>query len=310
MTLPEEHKSHGAAAPAKSDNGLEQLIAALRPKLHRYCARMTGSVIDGEDIVQEALLKAFEAFPRAETLDNPEGWLFRIAHNAAFDFLRRRARHQAAHSDEDFEMIAAPENPVLDRQIAAASLRTFMRLPAAQRSTVILRDVLGYSVEEIGGIIGGASVPAVKGALQRGRIRLRELAREPEETVLPVLAEPERARLMGYIDRFNARDFESVRDMLADDVRLDLVNRLRMNGREEVGQYYHRYGLAPVAWRCAPGFVDGRAAILMSDPNDPAGAPAYFVLLEWTNGKVAGIRDFIFARYAIEGAEIVALAAG
>jgi RNA polymerase sigma-70 factor (ECF subfamily) len=53
--------------------------------------------------------------------------------------------------------------------------------------------------------------------------------------------------------------------------------------------------------------VDGRAAILMFDPNDPAGPPTYFILLEWRNERVAAIRDFLFARYAVEGADIVAL---
>ena len=43
--------------------GFDQLLAELRPKLHRYCSRMTGSVIDGEDVLQEALVKAIEAFP-------------------------------------------------------------------------------------------------------------------------------------------------------------------------------------------------------------------------------------------------------
>src|ERR1700675_5101760 len=99
---------------------------------------MMGSVIDGEDVVQEVLLKALEALPRNELLANPEGWLFRIAHNTAVDFLRRRARHQATHLDDDIEMIAASDNATLDREIAAASLRTFMRLPMTQRSSVIL----------------------------------------------------------------------------------------------------------------------------------------------------------------------------
>src|SRR5262245_40306182 len=171
------------ASSARAD--FERQLAELRPKLHRYCARMTGSVIDGEDVVQEALLKAMEALPQTESLANPGGWLFRIAHNAALDFLRRRARDHAANSDEDLAMIADPVNPVSDRQTVAASLRTFMRLPVSQRSTVILRDVLGYSLQEVADVMDG-NIPAIKSALQRGRLRLRELAQEPEDLPLPV----------------------------------------------------------------------------------------------------------------------------
>src|SRR5262245_43425514 len=125
------------------------LLSEVRPKLHRYCSRMTGSVVDGEDVVQDALVKAIEAFSQAGSIADPEAWLFRIAHNAALDFLRHRARHHAAHADKDLEMIVDPVTPTNDRQIAAASLRTFMRLPVVQRSSVILMDVLGYSLQEI-----------------------------------------------------------------------------------------------------------------------------------------------------------------
>jgi len=265
---------------------------------------MTGSVIDGEDVVQEALVKALEALPRAGTLANPEGWLFRIAHNAALDFLRWRARQAAAFADdENLELIADPTDPGRDAFATVASLRSFMRLPTVQRSAVILVDVLGYTIAELGEIAGGS---ILKSALQRGRARLRELANEPDAVQPPALTAFERARLLEYASRFNARDFDAVRDMLADDVRLDLVNRLRAKGRAEVGDYFHRYSLS-TDWRCVAGFVDGRPSILMVDPEDESGGPAYFVLLDWAEGRVVTIRDFRFARYALDGADIKSL---
>jgi RNA polymerase sigma-70 factor, ECF subfamily len=74
---------------------IERLLVAMRPRLHRYCARMVGSVIDGEDVLQDALTQAIEAHASANNIGNPEGWLFRIAHNTALDFLRRRNRQEA-----------------------------------------------------------------------------------------------------------------------------------------------------------------------------------------------------------------------
>jgi RNA polymerase sigma-70 factor (ECF subfamily) len=283
---------------------LEQLLGELRPRLHRYCARMTGSVIDGEDVVQETMVKAMEAQPAAVPIANPEGWLFRIAHHAALDFLRRRSREEARHSDEDLDMIAAARNPVEDREVAAASLRTFMLLPASQRSSVILSDVLGHSLAEISEIVGG-SVPSIKAALQRGRARIRVLAAKADDASVPALAGPERILLETYVERFNAHDFDAVRAMLADDVRLELVNRLRLDGKKSVGLYFGNYASRP-HWRFLPGFVDRRAAVLVYDADDPDERLKYFILLGWDgNRQVIAIRDFVFARYAMEGAEIM-----
>src|SRR5258706_9043771 len=69
-----------------------EIVSDIRPDLHRYCARMTGSVADGEDIVQETLARAYYALSELEELPNLRAWLFQIAHNRALDHLRRYDR--------------------------------------------------------------------------------------------------------------------------------------------------------------------------------------------------------------------------
>jgi len=258
-------------------------------------------VIDGEDVLQDALIKAVEAFATNGPIGNPEGWLFRIAHNTALDFLRRRNRQQALQSDEEPDMIADQLDPLLSRQIATASLRTFMRLPVAQRSSVILMDVLGCSLREVCEIMD-FSLPAVKAALHRGRTQLRELAEEPEEAPHPKLSDADRKRLSAYVTHFNARDFDAIRAMIADDVRLDLVNKTRLNGKAEVSRYFGNYDKI-TDWHLVPGLVEGRPAILVFDPGQPGSGPKYFMLLNWSADKVATIRDFRHVPYIIEGAE-------
>jgi RNA polymerase sigma-70 factor, ECF subfamily len=292
-------KSVTELPPAMAD--IERLLVAMRPKLHRYCARMVGSVIDGEDVLQDALIKAVEAFASAGPIGNVEGWLFRIAHNTALDFLRRRSRQEALHSGEEVDMMADRLDEITSRQIANASLRTFMRLPVAQRSSVILMDVLGCSLQEVCDIMD-YSLPAAKAALHRGRAQLREIAGEPDDAPQPKLSDADRSRLNAYVAHFNARDFDAIRAMISDDVRLELVNKTRLNGKAEVSRYFGNYSKVS-DWHLVPGLVEGRPAILVFDPNKPGSRPKYFMLLDWSAGKVATIRDFRHAPYVIDGAE-------
>src|SRR5439155_22397790 len=129
------------------------------------------------------------------------------------------------------------------------------------------------------------NAPAVKAALQRGRLRLRALAAEADDAPVPAMAEPERTRLKAYVERVNAHDFDAVRAMLAEDVRLELVNRLCLDGKKSVAPYFSNYAQRP-HWRFISGFVDRRPAVLVYDADDPDERLKYFVLLDWAGQKI------------------------
>ena len=260
---------------------------------------MTGSVVDGEDVVQEALVKAYSAWSRSGDIADVESWLFRIAHNASLDFLRRRARRDAVSTDEEIAMAEDPLSTVENHEIVATSLRTFMRLPVVQRSSVILMDVLGYPLTEIGTIMS-ATVPAVKSALHRGRERLRALAAEPQDREPVILGEREQRLLQADVSSFNARDFDAIRRMIADEIRLDLVNKTRMKGRE-VYSYFSNYESTD-GWRVSAGVVEGHPAVFVYESANAA-VPSYFILLHWDADRLTNIRDFRYARYVMDSAE-------
>lgn len=279
---------------------LEAMLAGLRPKLHRYCARMSGSVIDGEDIVQETVLKALQALDGNAVVERPEQWLFRIAHNAAQDHLRRRQRERSRMTEADMTTIEDPSAGADARLAAAASLRSFMQLSVAQRSAVILVDVLGLSLSETCEVTG-ATLAATKAALHRGRGELRALA--SEETVMPRLDADDERRLRRYVDLFNARDFDAVRALIAEDIQLEVVNRTRLSGKAQASTYFGNYDRAS-DWALSLGFVEGQPAILIRDPQTPDGAVRGFMLVEWLDEQVIAIRDFRYAPYCVVDADI------
>jgi RNA polymerase sigma-70 factor, ECF subfamily len=278
----------------------EDRLKALRPRLHRYCARMTGSAVNGEDVLQDALVKALHARAQGVEADNLEGWLFRIAHNASLDFLRDRSRNTVVPLTEDVE---AP--PIAEADIVAISFQTFLRLPELQRCAVILKDVLGHSVDEIASI-AECSPAAAKSALQRGRAALRRLAEAPEDARLPLMSDSDRRKITTYVHLFRRGDFDAIRAMLADDVKLDLVNRLQWEGRDRIGRYFTGYA-EEMKWRFALGAVEGQPAMLVFDSSGSMEKPAHFVLIGWSESRIIEIRDFLFAPYVLEAIDWVRL---
>ena len=230
------------------------------------------------------------------------GWLFRIAHNKAIDHLRRSNQQHTEYLDEH-PLVAEPDVPLEEPELVAVALAVFLQLTPRQRSCVILKDVMGCSLADISELLD-ATVGEIKAALHRGRTRLRELSKSVKADAPAPLDEHERELLARYIDRFNAHDFDAVRAMLADEVRLDLISRAKFRGVAEVGQYFHKYEQVD-DWRLTLGAVEKRPAILVYDPREGPSQPVYFMLLEWDGPQVSRIRDYRYARHVLRDADIV-----
>src|SRR5262245_8448231 len=125
-----------------------ETINQLRPTLHRYCSRMTGSVLDGEDVVQDALFQAYRKLSAFDDSRPLRPWLFRIAHNQCIDFLRRRRVRQAAEAD----LIPPESMPPVELSepgVGGAIEKLVLILPAKERACVLLKDVFDYSLQEV-----------------------------------------------------------------------------------------------------------------------------------------------------------------
>ena len=146
------------------------LAGELRPDLHRYCARLMGSFIDGEDVVQDTLIRAFVALEDLEEAPPLRPWLFRIAHNRALDLLRSREVRMAEPIDDAADIADSAQPDPLEILMRKDAVKTavsrFVELPTLQRSVVILKDVLDESLIEIAALLD-LTVDAVKGHLNR-----------------------------------------------------------------------------------------------------------------------------------------------
>lgn len=276
-----------------------ELVDDIRPELHRYCARMTGSVFDGEDVVQETLAKAYFALGQMLQPPNLRPWLFRIAHNTAMDYLKRYERQHVEPVAELPER-AQPEEDGIDPLLVELALSKFTELPPVQRSAVILKDVLGQSLEETAETMG-ATVGAVKAALSRGRANIARTPHHPATQSSHHLSEERQAALRRYVDLFNAHDWDGLRALLGEESRLDVVSRVQQ--RMADAGYTARYAkyLETQEIRAEAGFVDGVPAIAMFSPASSR-EPSYFILLETAAGRISLIRDFRYVPYIAKDA--------
>jgi RNA polymerase sigma factor (sigma-70 family) len=293
------------AEPTSSDRRAEllALTGEVRGELHRYCARLMGSVIDGEDVVQDALARALAALGEIEEMPQLRPWLFKIAHNRALDLLRSRSVRKVepieAASEIADESHPDPMEVLMRQEAVETAVSRFAELPLLQRSVVILKDVLDESLKDIADLLD-LTVDAVKAHLARGRARLREVNAQAAtlSAVRPVSAATAR-----YVTLFNAQNWDGLRALLADDVRLHQSTYPVRTGAADVGMFFTIYAKFEGV-RLAPAWVEGREVIAVFE--DSAGVkPSYFMWLEWRDGHISFIRDYRYARYVVDGAELV-----
>jgi len=279
------------------------LAGELRPELHRYCARLMGSVIDGEDVVQDTFARAFLALDELDEAPSLRPWLFRIAHNRALDLLRSRAIRaaepiEAAHDVAD-QATPDPVEMLMRQEAVKTAVSRFTELPILQRSVVIMKDVLDEPLAEIGALLD-LTVDAVKGHLARGRARLREI--NARDNRLPG-ARPASAAVARYVALFNQQDWAGLRALLADDVKLNQATHPLRIGRADVGMFFSIYAKMDGVW-LAPAWLDDREVIVVFESRDDA-KPSYLMWLEWRDGLISFIRDYRYIRYVAAEADLV-----
>ena len=278
-----------------------ETIAQLRPQLHRYCSRMTGSVMDGEDVVQEAL---FQAYRKLDTFENDRPlapWLFRIAHNRCIDFLRRRGVREDAEAEfaTPDSVTVAPIDPP-GRAVGRALEQLVLALPPKERACVLLKDVFDYTLEEIAELVD-STVGGVKAALNRGRAKLAAL---PEPSRARRSVDEELPRLLQlYVERFNVRDWDGVRELTTADARLQVADRYM--GRLADTSYFGRYESWTFAWRLQPGEVDGEPVIIMLRRKEGVWAADTCIRLEIKDHRIQRIADYIHCPWILPAATSV-----
>ena len=156
------------------------LMEAHERRMYAVALRMCGNHEDAQDCLQEAMLRIYRAISGFKAQSSFSTWVYRITMNACLDELRKRKSRPNTSLDglldtgwSPVDGGESPEGHAMRREMRRVLQRCIGELPEDMRAAVVLRDVEGYSYEEIAGILE-ANVGTIKSRISRGRERLRE----------------------------------------------------------------------------------------------------------------------------------------
>ena len=314
ITIPERAAEKITSTDSKPKGAFEarylaflDTVTDLRPKLHRYCARMTGSVFEGEDVVQDALLEAYRKLDQFDDTRPLAPWLFRIAHNRCIDLLRHRNAGRQAAAKAVGPKATMPIEPA-SLGIGKAVEHLVLTLPPKERACVLLKDVFDYSLEEIADLVE-STVGGVKAALNRGRSKL---AASPASVKQSRTSDPELTRVLHlYVERFNNRDWNGLRELISADARLNVTDRMptitAFAGKLADSPYFSNYERWSTPWKMAVGEVDGEPVVLILQRSGETWTPYSAVRLRVTNNCIDRIVDYAHCPWVLEPATLTAL---
>ena len=217
------------------------LLTPVRPDLHRYCCQLTGNIWDGEDLLQDALIKVFSLLGKIDTdLENPKAYLIRTATNLWID-QRRRVKREQEILQQNFETTPSDESKANEPlEVRDAAHRLMQTLNPQERAAIVLKDVFDLSLEETAAIIK-TTTGSVKSALSRGRSRLDET--RPSAHFLP-----SREIVEQFTLAMTNTDMEMLKNICHTSLTTELVGGAEINSLEESKVFFsHAHFVYPEA---------------------------------------------------------------
>jgi RNA polymerase sigma-70 factor (ECF subfamily) len=302
------------------------LVEGYRPELHAHCYRILASYHDAEDALQDTLVRAWRGLAGFEGRSSLRAWLYKIATNAALNLARRRSRRElpASHGPATTDgggagaplleigwvepypdqwlgraHDASPEGRYEEREsLELAFVAALQYLPPAQRAVLILRDVLGFSAQEVAEQLG-TSVPSVTSALQRARVSAQRRVPQPsQQATLRSLGDHQARELVeAYVDALERSDAPALVGMLAHDVAWAMPPLPGWyRGREAVAEFLAHFGFKE-RWRHLPTRANGQLALACYtlDPATGLWVPSALDLIRLEGNQVAESDYFLTA---------------
>ena len=295
-------------------DSFEALVAPHHQALLAHCYRMTGSLPDAEDALQETLIRAWRAYGSFEGRSSLRTWLFSIATNACRRLLEQRQRRVMpadfgpAHDphaprsgalEEDVWLTPFPGSPPVSpaaryesrESVRLAFVAALQTLPSRQRAALLLRDVLGFSAAETAEALD-SSVASANSALNRAR---RALEKQPPEPA-PVDDAATNVLVERFVETWVRNDVAGLVGLLAEDVEMTMPPMPHWyRGRGDVADFLR---LAPMAgrltWVARDLEVNGQAGFALYSSDDATAYVAHSLnLLTVADDRVTGIHAFL-----------------